>query len=91
MLPVGQVQPAEHELGLGAVMRELTALLRGEQARQRGKIVFLKELEQHFAISEVLHDDAGIVACSDRVGRRQREQRLPSRWRDEPPPATPTP
>ena len=92
MLAVGQVQAAEHELGFGAVVLELTALLRGEQARQRREVVFLKELEQDLAISEILNDAARVVvARSGRGGRRQRERRLPPRWRDERPPATPTP
>ena len=76
MLAVRQIQAAEHELGFGAVMLELAALLRGEQARQRREVVFLEKLEQDLAVSEVLHDDAVvIVARSDRVAGGQREHR----------------
>jgi hypothetical protein len=74
MLAVRQIQAAEHELGFGAVMLELTALLRCEQARQRREVVLLKELEQHLAVGEILNDDAVDGASCDRVDGRQRER-----------------
>ena len=92
VLAVRQVQAAEHELGFGAVVLELTALLRGQQARQRREIVFLEKFEQDLAVSEILDDDAVvIIARRDRVGGGQRECRCRHEWRGEPPPATPTP
>src|SRR6188474_3774762 len=75
MLAVRQIQAAEHELGLCAMMLELAALLRREQARQRGEVVFLKEVEQHLAVSKVLNDDAVVVSGScEGVDGRQRER-----------------
>ena len=93
MLAVRQVQAAEHELGFGAVMLELAALLRREQARQRREIVFLEKLEQDLAVGEILDDDAVVVigARSDRVGGGQREYRCRQDGEASAPPATPTP
>ena len=92
MLAVRQIQAAEHELGFGAVMLELAALLCREQARQRREVVFLEELEQHLAVREILHDDAFVIVTrSERVAGGQRECHCRQDEEGESPPATPTP
>ena len=49
------MQPAEQQLGIVRVVRQLIARLRGEQPRDAAEIVVLEIQEQAFAIGEVLY------------------------------------
>jgi hypothetical protein len=76
VVPVGEVQAALEQIGLGGMLLELTLLLCCQQPYDRRKIVFLVEVEEDLAVMRLLYDDGlgVILAGKNRPRRRQGRQ-----------------
>ncbi len=78
-MAVGKVQSAQQELCLLLVLGQLILLLRGEQAHDRRKVVFLVEVEKDLAIVRVLDDDRLRIVLR-RLHRLQRTQQQQAQY-----------